>query len=462
MGTPMFSDTDFVKTETGTGRLVLEDGSRVAVIGSGPAGSLFSYYLLEMAERMDLDIQVDLYESRDFSRPAPGGCNMCGGIISESLVQNLATDGINLPSNVVQRSLDSYVLHMDVGTVRIDTPLHEKRIAAVTRGSGPRDIQEMKWDSFDGHLQGLAMDQGANVISQRVSGITTEAGYPVVNTRAGSPSKYDLLVLAVGVNSPLVNLVKQLDFDYQPPGTTKTFICEYYFGEELIQETLGSSMHVFLLDIPRLEFAAIIPKGDYATVCMLGDDIDDQLVEAFLNSPEVKNCMPAAWDPGGRSCWCLPRINVKAAATPYADRMLFIGDCGVTRLYKDGIGAAYRTAKAAATTAILQGISAADFEHYFMPTCQTITRDNFIGRLNFLVTGQIKGLHFARRALLNMTSKEQEMDSSSRRMSVVLWDMFTGSAPYQEILLRTIHPAFLLQFVGYLLAAGWYQLTNRD
>jgi len=33
-------------------------------------------------------------------------------------------------------------------------------------------------------------------------------------------------------------------------------------------------MHVFLLDIPRLEFAAIIPKGDYATVCLLGEDIE--------------------------------------------------------------------------------------------------------------------------------------------------------------------------------------------
>ncbi|MCJ7659381.1 MAG: hypothetical protein MUO67_09550 [Anaerolineales bacterium] len=43
-------------------------------------------------------------------------------------------------SGVVQIGLDSYVLHMDVGTVRIDKPLQEKRIAAVTRSSCPRDI----------------------------------------------------------------------------------------------------------------------------------------------------------------------------------------------------------------------------------------------------------------------------------------------------------------------------------
>ena len=37
-------------------------------------------------------------------------------------------------------------------------------------------------------------------------------------------------------------------------------------------------MHVFLLDIPRLEIAALIPKGDYVTLAMLGEEIDDDLV----------------------------------------------------------------------------------------------------------------------------------------------------------------------------------------
>ena len=144
--------------------LQLEDGSRVAVIGGGPAGSFFSYFLLEMADRIGLELQVDLYEPKDFTRPAPKGCNMCGGIVSESLVQNLATEGINLPSKVVQRGIDSYVLHMDVGSVRIETPLHEMRIGAVTRGPGPRDIKEMKWKSFDGQLQKLAEQKGARII----------------------------------------------------------------------------------------------------------------------------------------------------------------------------------------------------------------------------------------------------------------------------------------------------------
>ena len=80
--------------------LRLRSGSRVAVIGGGPAGSFFSYFLLQLAARTGIRIDLDLYEPRDFATPGPRGCNMCGGIVSESLVQSLATEGIHLPVEV--------------------------------------------------------------------------------------------------------------------------------------------------------------------------------------------------------------------------------------------------------------------------------------------------------------------------------------------------------------------------
>jgi flavin-dependent dehydrogenase len=346
------------------------------------------------------------------------------------------------------------MLHMDIGRVRIETPLHEKRIGAVIRGSGPRDIQEVKWQSFDGHLQKLSVEKGANVIQDRVVEIELINSHPILKTKKGEPQSYDLVTIATGVNSAVARLFKDLNIGYRPPETTKTFICEYYLGGETIDQILGSSMHVFLLNIPRLEFAAIIPKGDYATVCMLGEDIDKDLIQAFLNSNEVKACMPEGWSAEMRSCNCLPRINVEGATQPYADRMVFIGDSGVTRLYKDGIGAAYRTAKAAASTAVFQGVSAQDFEQHFMPICKRITRDNSVGKLNFMVTKVIQKLRFTRRALLRMTSIEQQgQPGAERRMSTVLWDMFTGSAPYLDIFKRTLHPKFLGVFVWHVVLA---------
>ena len=42
-----------------------------------------------------------------------------------------------------------------------------------------------------------------------------------------------------------------------------------------------------------------------------------------------------------------------------------------------------------------------------------------------------------------MVSKEQSSSSIQRRMSSVLWDTFTGSAPYRDIFRRTLMPGFL-------------------
>ena len=119
-----------------------------------------------------------------------------------------------------------------------------------------------------------------------------------------------------------------------------------------------------------------------------------------------------------------------------------MGDCGITRLYKDGIGAAYRTAKAAANTAVFHGVSVSALEKHYLPACKAIATDNNIGKLTFLATRQIQKRRFARRAIVSMTRNEQR-DGAARRMSSVLWDMFSGSAPYKDIFLRTLHPAFL-------------------
>lgn len=427
--------------------MVLEDGSRVGVVGGGPAGSFFSFFLMDFAERVGLELAVDIYEPRDFSRTAPQGCNMCGGIISESLVQYLATEGIVLPSTVVQRGIDSYMMHTDVGSVQIETPLKEKRIAAVHRGAGPRGSAGMQWKSFDGHLLKLAVDKGANLIQERVTKVEWENGKPQIQTRHSDPQSYDLLAVATGVNSSAARLFDRLGIDYRSPETIKTAIREFYLGAETIRGCLGNSMHVFLMDLPRLEFAAVIPKGDYATVCMLGEEIDLKLINEFMDTPQVKGIFPTGMDAQAPACQCSPNISIRGAVRPFADRLVFLGDCGVTRLYKDGIGAAYRGAKAAASTAIFNGVSEQDFEQNYRPACRRMETDNQIGKLIFLVVSQIQKWRFARRAMLRMVAQENSLPENQRRMSLVLWDTFTGSAPYKEVLLRSMHPVFIARFM---------------
>lgn len=447
---PGVSDT---LPKTASNDLELTRGSRVAVVGGGPAGSLFSFFLLKTLALIDTEIVLDIYEPRYFQHQGPAGCNHCGGIVSESLVQILATEGILLPTEVVQRGIDSYMIHMDVGSVRIDTPLHEKRIAAVYRGNGPRASEPITIAGFDRYLLDLAVSSGATIQRKLVTEVKWPNGRPHLVCADGAEATYDLLVVASGVNSQIMHIVEKLGLGYKAPSAVMTFIAEFHMGQRLIHQHLGTSMHVFLLDIPRLQFAALIPKGDFVTVCLLGADIDEQLVNRFLNAPEVRRCFPGATVPAS-VCHCFPRINVRKAHELFADRIVFIGDSGVTRLYKDGIGAAYRTSKAAAMTAALHGISEQAFARYYWPACRAIDRDNMIGRWIFGVCHLIQKLRFSRRAVLRMTFLEQMTPSSRRLMSSVLWDVFTGSAPYREVLVRTLHPAFIGGLLWNLIAGN--------
>lgn len=428
----------------------LEDGSYVAVMGGGPAGSLFAYFLLENAHRVGLKIRVDLYEPRDFALAGPPGCNMCAGIISESLVQTLALDGINLPATVVPQGMDSYMLHNNAGQVRLNTPNLEKRIGTVFRGAGPKNLRDSEWTSFDGFLLEQAIHKGANIVRKRVEGIERVDGRLRVKTHASTPQEYDFLAVAIGVNSNALRLFEPIVGGYKPPQVIKTYLREYYLGKEKVQTTFGRTIHFFLLPLPGLDFAAVIPKGSYVTVCMLGKDLSQELFDTFLNTSQVKECMPPDWQATEYACHCSPRINLTGAVHPYADRMVFLGDSGVSRLYKDGIGAAYRAAKAAASAVIFSGIGEEDLERYYGRSSRLMENDNQFGKLIFAVVDVIKPWNFIARGVLRMVESEQASQADRRRMSNITWDIFTGSAPYRDIFIRMLHPAFWSRLLWHL------------
>jgi flavin-dependent dehydrogenase len=436
--------------------LSLTDGSRVAVVGGGPASSFFSYFLLKMAEAIDLEIEVDIYEPRSFERCGPAGCNHCGGIVSESLVQILAAEGINLPPSVVQRGIESYIVHMDVGSVSIASPSGEQRIAALYRGNGPREGAEAPWESFDGYLQGMATKRGARVVRKLITEVDWREGYPWLKCSDGEESRYDLVTVASGVNSNFVNMLDDHPAGFQPPKTTRGYVCEFRASKKEISRVLGNAVHVFLLTIPRLEFAAIIPKGQFATVVMVGDDLDQELVQEFLQDPVVRNCFPTDATPC--VCTCSPLINLGARKRPYGNRVVLVGDSGVTRLYKDGIGAAFRTGKAAASAAIFHGVSKEAFAKNYWPACRIIANDNAIGKVMFGTTGIFKRFRFLRSMMYRMAAREQAKTSRKPHMSSLLWNMFTGSAPYTEICIGTMHPGFagnmMLNFAAGMLPTG--------
>lgn len=430
----------------------LKSGSEICIIGGGPAGSFFCIFLFELAQRLGLDIKVDIIEAKDFSCLGAAGCNHCGGIISESLVQLLAAEGIKLPSNVIRRGINSYVMHVEDRNVKIETPLHEKRIASVFRGSGPRAKEATGYDSFDKFLLDLCIQKGANVIFDKVEEISYSNFLPVIKTKNKFEKSYELIVAAVGLDSRSLKVLNGANPQFTPPGTTKTHISEFFLGEELVSKHFGDSMHVFLLDIPNLEFGALIPKGNYVTMVLLGNEIDKTLVESFLKSEQVVKCFPDGWEILKMSkCQCYPKINLKPAKYMYGDRFVAIGDSATSKLYKNGIGAAYITAKAAATTVLFDGVSANDFSKNYMRACNTLNYDNSIGKIVFFVTKIIKQSSILKRGVVKTIIQEQKKSGNHRHMSTVLWDTFTGSASYKEIFMRTLHPNFLFPFMWNIL-----------
>jgi flavin-dependent dehydrogenase len=414
---PSVADSFSALSEEGDRQRVLRDGSRVAVVGSGPAGSFFSYFLLKMADAIDLDVEVDIFEPRAFQYCGPAGCNHCGGIVSESLVQILAAEGIVLPDSVVQRGVESYVVHMDAGDVSIESPVHEQRIAALYRGNGPREGGDAPLESFDGYLQGMATARGARIVRKLITGLDWIDDYPELRFADGNTETYDLVAVATGVNSKFIQLLDDLPGDFEPPRTTRGYICEFSSTEEEIQSLLGNSVHVFLLSIPRFEFAAIIPKGQFATVVMVGDNLDQELVHAFLNDPVVRRTFPTDRIPC--VCSCSPLINLGARKRPYDDRVVMIGDSGVTR----------------------------------WPTCRNIKQDNAVGKVMFATNAIMKNSALVRRSMLNMARTEQQRSGARPHMSSLLWNMFTGSAPYVEMFKGTLHPGFIWNLVRSLFSS---------
>lgn len=417
---------------------VLEDGARVAVVGGGPTGSFFSIFALKMAKMVGKELQVTIFDPKDFTRDGPRGCNHCGGIISELLVQTLAVEGINLPDSVVQRGINSYRLHTEHGSVYIETPALEKTIATVYRGGGPKGIIGSQKESFDNFLLGQAVREGAVHVQQKVDRIEFRNGRPVIFSGEQELLGADLVVGAFGINSPSAKIFEDIGFGYRKPETTSTAIAEIGMDRSVLSEHFGNSVQLFLFPTKEIKFGALIPKDTYATLCILGKGISAKTVDNFIEHPVVKGVLPSSV-PFKLDCRCLPKMNIRAPRKPFADRIVACGDAGSTRLFKDGIGAAYLMGKAAAKTAVFHGVGTGHFAENYYPMYRSIVTDNLFGSFLFAVTDIYRKSSFLSKEMLAVVAAEQKRSPGKPRvLSSILWDMFTGNERYKRVFFKTL------------------------
>ena len=409
----------------------LANGSRVCIVGGGPAGSFAALHLLEQAARHGLQLEVLIFEPRDFTRPGPTGCNRCAGILSSRLIEGLESLGVSLPSELIQADVQSYAVHLHGQTVRIERPSPEHRILSVYRGGGPRVQQGSAQASFDAFLLNQACGRGARLISARVKQVKWE-DRPVVYT-ADQRYAADFLVLATGVNShpPLAP-----EFGYQPPVT------EMMAQNEVLRPPTwpDNQVNVFFTQQPGVMFGALIPKGGYLNVSLLGQKLQMESVQEFIDAQRLEAPPGERTGKHGGLCGCTPRIAVRPAGQFYGQAWTAVGDASVVRLYKDGIGSAFYTAQRAMTAAVEHGISERAFAGAYAPFCRTIARDNMYGQLLF----RIWSLTLRTPALLNAwiyaIRSEAAQPPEKRIHQRILWGMFTGEESYRTLFWLAVGP----------------------
>ena len=413
----------------------LINGSRIIIVGGGPAGSFTALHLMHLFAEAHLDLDVTIIEARDFNRPGPGSCNKCAGILSSTLVKNMERLGLTIPVEVIQSVIDTYILH--IGNIQL--PLHtlkpSRRIISVYRGRGPRLGGLPAPLSFDGWLLHQAQERGARIMQMRVLAVRP-GPRPIVVT-AREELEADLVVLATGVNSRHV-----LDpaWGYQPPRTETMAQDEI----PLISGMMENSVHIFFENPPGLIFGALIPKGRYANISLLGHGLPLGAVSQFFDAHGLKEFIPEGTTP---LCGCTPNVAVSTAKGFFADRLVVVGDAAVTRLFKDGIGSAFITAEAAAQTAIRRGISRQDFSAGYAPVCHRIAQDNFFGRLLFRLWSFIYRSPILRKAWIEAIRNEVHRRIDHRILTRVVWGMFTGDESYRLLFRMSINLPALINFL---------------
>ena len=435
-------------------KIHLKDNASIIVIGGGPAGSFFAHFVLRLADEFGRKIDVTILDGRDFIQKGPVGCNMCAGVLSETLTNKMESEGIVLPKTRVQQEIDGYYFQTQERGIPLyhPKPGHKPKIITVFRGNGPRFSELTTNISFDDFLLTHVASQGAKVHSSIVEEIDLPKDpqdlVNIVYKEAGIRKKMstDLVVGAFGLNTSLIKRIVGKEFGYQEPESVRTCNAELHLGRSYIQEHFSKTIYVFALGIKPIKFAAFIPKGDYVTVSLIGkEDITKAHLVEFMKHPKVCELLPRGWSLPKDLCICFPKIPISHAAHPYTNRFVMIGDASISRTYKNGIESAFDTARLAAQTIFERGISEEDFKKgYYKPALKLLAQDNLFGNLML----SINDYTTSRKELVNvqidhLTKWQNAWESI--QINSILWNMVTGNASYKEIFFKVI--SIRLQFI---------------
>ncbi len=454
--------------KSGLQDLVLTNGSKIAVIGAGPAGAFFSLFAAQMASNMGLEVSVLLFDGKDFTRAGPKGCNLCAGVIAETLVERLKRRGVVLPEGKVQRKIEGYYLQVKAGSFLLRHPGGKKQITTVFRGNGPRFSVTEDNVSFDDYLLDHVRHRGIKLVAETVQRVE----YPsdpgdLVKVICGSRDdestfEVDLVVGAFGLNTDLMRKIQNLNFGYKPPRTFNARCIEIRLNSSFIQKQFGDNIFVYNWGAAQgMLFAGIIPKKDYITINVIGKrDVKRGDVLEFLDLLVARGKLPKERSRSMQVCQCAPSVPTTAAKRPYHHRLVIIGDASCSRYYKNGIESAFETAKYAAETAFNRGLSSFAFKSGYFSRVKRMIRDNFYGKILFKIYDLVYDRTFLSQVLLKVVLDE-ERRGKAKYMREVLWNMYTGNIPYGRILLKFSHPVLQWRLLITTFELGFVRVRSK-
>jgi flavin-dependent dehydrogenase len=439
---------------------------RVGVIGGGPAGAVCAIELRRGTLRGGGRPEVLLFDGKSFARAGPQGCNMCAGVIPKALLERLAALGAEIPDALIQREITGHYFETRAGGVHISGD-PEATIYTVFRSAGPRTAAPEIAQSFDHLLLQTALQSGVTHVEEHVRDVRMpEApGAPFRLQTATEGYDIDVVVGAFGVNSALARQFGELGFGYQAPLTYRVAQAEMPVDSAFITSVFGEEIKIFALGLPGISFGALTPKRTHLTATVIGRDVERADLEQFLEHPRVRRHLPPDWALPAVYCHCAPRLPVTAAKNVVADRLLIIGDAHIARYLKGGIESAFFTG-AQAAGALLHGELSCDslYQRYVRPCHARYLRDNEQGRFLFRLNDAISGSPVLSRAGRWLLEREQRRPRwQDRHHTQIMWHIFTGSAPYREIMARVISPPSLLRtLLAVALSATGMLKERRD
>ena len=413
-------------------------------------------------KRGPLDLHCDDFQCR--------GCNFCAGLISPRLNEVLGACGLVVPEEIIQERIDYVWIHGQWKNLRLRVP-SDMQMYSVFRGSLP-GRRTGRPAGFDGFLLGEAVKEGAHIQYGEVQAIAYGAsGKPELTVRALSGETVSIeasfVSIATGINAHfgpeygadgLFSSVKRMNPSFIQGRTRRALIFELDAGEEFLERNMNKEIYFIEYGSKRLalEHTALIPKGRFLTVALIGKCIDEavlprdirQIVHDFLTLPQIESILPGI-AAAPLACVCAPRMTVATAASPFGDRFAIIGDAVGARLNKDGLYSAHETASQLAQAVLHEGIDKRALARGYGKTVKWLLADNRFGRIVFAVSRAAFTLPLLSRIVYQAFATEYKVQEEPRRpLSVVLWKIASGTADYREVFREICGYAVLRSVAG--------------